>query len=298
MREVGDEGELVADECRAVTAKGTPATPVSTVFFEWNDFPYLGVEAHANTQYGYQTKTYVCTSQTVDARLCAADQMGMWFGDPNGVQTSIEQSFLVFSPEQPIHNVKYDVKKTGYYCAAAVQLLNSSALSPGVAHENARVDLEFVNKFKGDLPASEHPRLTFAMALTIVYMALTLAWAGICYLNKHQLLPTQYFILAALGLALVDSASQWVRYSYMNGHAVEYSTMRSWVQNRFMTGFIRFCIVASSLLSAMRDTGCLLLMILVAYVLPPVTPQFHLADTATEKGSGSPATRWAYSASP
>lgn len=251
-----------------VTAQGSAATPLATVFYEWGDFPYLGVNAQANIRYGYHVRTYVCTTQAVDAHLCRPDQVGMWFGDPKGVASSIQQKFLVFSEDQPIHRVRYDVKRTGYYCAAAVQLLNASAIPAGmVRHSNAEVAIKFENAFKGNLAASEWPRLNLFMAMTIVYIALTFAWLCVCYFHRKHILLTQYFIAAALGLALVDAAFQWVKYSYMNRHFVDFTTMRDLGGRHSVTGFVRFSLIFSSLLSSARDTGCLVLLLLISCVI-------------------------------
>lgn len=109
-----------------------------------------------------QDKTeWICDEENINNNYCNSNQTGEFILQPNATDISkavlFTQAVHLKDPGLPI---KYDIKKTGYYC------VGTSAFSPGDV-EYAAV-LEFRNAY-GELPASEIAKLPFYGGITIVY---------------------------------------------------------------------------------------------------------------------------------
>lgn len=151
----------------------------------------------------------MCTPSAVNNGLCTAENLGAFITTlPEGVQlsdTSIYTAPLTlgstssnttttirspsFSSRQVIPGIRYDIKRTGYYCVGTVPVVPSAAEDATSTSFTGVVDFE--NVFDGHLPASEYPKVVFYFTLAIVYVFLGLAWGVSCWMNRRDLLAIQ-----------------------------------------------------------------------------------------------------------
>ncbi|TDL28022.1 hypothetical protein BD410DRAFT_739394 [Rickenella mellea] len=121
--------------------------------------------------------------------------------------------------EQPI---QYQVRKTGYYCAAIVPvtvLTEQSQSSTDVSfHPSYRGSVHFHNVFHGELPATDYPKVNFYFSLFLVYTVLGGAWGWLCWKHKEDLLPMQYYLSSLVGFLIIEMVANWAYYRYLNAH--------------------------------------------------------------------------------
>ncbi|PPQ63791.1 hypothetical protein CVT24_004333 [Panaeolus cyanescens] len=133
-------------------------------------------------------------------------------------QTTIPSSG-VLSYTSPIH---YPVPKTGFYCVAAIPVTVESttkrADSDVPFHPSYRGTILFKNTFDGELSASDYPKITFYLAMFVLYSLFSVYWAWLCYQNMQDLLPLQYYLSGLLGLLVIEMFANWAYYRYLNAH--------------------------------------------------------------------------------
>ncbi|TVY26005.1 Membrane protein [Lachnellula hyalina] len=146
----------------------------SMIIFEWKDFDLIGVPEvdTAKTE-------WICDEENIQNGYCSSEQTGQFILQPNATEISknalFTQAVHLKDPGLPI---KYDIKKTGYYC------VGTSAFSPGNV-EYAAV-LEFRNAY-GELPASEIAKLPFYGGITIVYAVIGVFWGFLYAQHRHDI---------------------------------------------------------------------------------------------------------------
>ncbi|KAF8973663.1 lung seven transmembrane receptor-domain-containing protein [Flammula alnicola] len=121
---------------------------------------------------------------------------------------------------EPIH---YPVKKTGFYCVAAIPVTvqgSSSRRSDTDVpfHPSYTGSVLFKNTFNGQLPATDYPKVNFYFTMFIVYATFGVVWAWFCYRHIHELLPIQYYLSGLVGLLVIEMLANWVYYRYLNAH--------------------------------------------------------------------------------
>ena len=142
--------------------------------------------------------------------------------------------------------IHYNVRKTGYYCVGTslfhyyhvhVHKRPSPALVPvtilssdtaGKRQDSTDVPFHpkydgtvlFKNKFDGQLPATDYPKVNFYLAMLLVYVVFASAWGLLCYRHVQDLLPiqvcalstpechpdlgTQYYLSGLVGFLVVE----------------------------------------------------------------------------------------------
>ncbi|WFC93983.1 hypothetical protein MBRA1_000610 [Malassezia brasiliensis] len=130
----------------------------------------------------------------------------------------------------------------------------------------------FHNIFKGNLPAAEHPKLLFYGVMTLVYLALGLAWLSLCTIHREQIVTVQYFISAMIAFLFVEMACEWLFYAYYNNHEIDFLRFNSVDKNAAVTGMARFLLVLTSILGAARDSLSFFLLLIVSMGYGVVRP--------------------------
>jgi len=124
--------------------------------------------------------------------------------------------------------------------------------------------VEFFNKFKGNLPAAEYPKLNFYFAMTIAYIALGIYWISLCIKHRDEMLTVQYFISGTIAFLVVEMAAQWMYYYYLNGHLIDFFRIREVNNHTGVTAMARFLLVLTSILDAGRNSVSFFLLLIVA----------------------------------
>ncbi|TVY62696.1 Membrane protein PTM1, partial [Lachnellula suecica] len=175
----------------------------SLIIFEWKDFHLIGVP-EADT-----TKTeWICDDENISNGYCNSNQTGEFILQPNATEISKAdihtQAVHLKDPGLPI---KYEIKKTGYYC------VGTSAFSPGDVEYGAV--LVFRNAY-GELPASEIAKLPFYGGITIVYAVIGVFWGFLYVQHRHDILPVQNYITAIIIFLVIEMLMTWGFYDYLN----------------------------------------------------------------------------------
>ena len=94
---------------------------------------------------------------------------------------------------------------TRYASPAAVPVTILSSDTVGARQDSTDVPFHpkydgtvlFKNKFEGQLPATDYPKVNFYLAMLLVYVLFASAWGWLCYQHAQELLPIQ--VRAPLG---------------------------------------------------------------------------------------------------
>ncbi|TKY89485.1 hypothetical protein EX895_002016 [Sporisorium graminicola] len=267
--------------------KGATGT-VATMFYEFADFDKLGKLSDDRDAFGYQLKSYICTPNAVTEKLCTTAQLGSFIVDEShGKASTVQLQRMDFgpsgSPEET--TLRYNVTKTGYYCFGAtevpLQTLETAASGKGDVSVHAAFEgrVEFFNKFKGNLPAAEYPKLNFYFAMTVAYIALGSYWLSLCIKHKDEILTVQYFISGTIAFLVVEMASQWIYYYYLNAHLIDFFRVREVNGHTSVTAVARFLLVLTSILDAGRNSVSFFLLLIVAMGYGVIRPSIGAVMT-------------------
>ncbi|CBQ68875.1 related to PTM1-member of the major facilitator superfamily [Sporisorium reilianum SRZ2] len=265
-------------------SKGT----VATMFYEFADFDKLGKPSNDKDAFGYQLKSYVCTPNAITENLCTKEQLGNFIVDESrGKATTVQLQRMDFgaSGSSEEKTLRYNVTKTGYYCFGAtevpLQTLETAASGKGDVSVHAAFDgrVEFFNKFKGNLPAAEHPKLNFYFVMTLAYIALGVYWLSLCIRHKDEILTVQYFISGTIAFLVVEMAVQWIYYYYLNAHLIDFFRIRQVNGQTGVTAVARFLLVLTSILDAGRNSLSFFLLLIVAMGYGVIRPSIGAVMT-------------------
>ncbi|KAK0530031.1 hypothetical protein OC835_004144 [Tilletia horrida] len=254
---------------------------VANVFYEWSDFGALGkADATTADRFGFALKSYVCTDAAAAQGLCDKAQLGQFI--VNGDAPTMRTQKVDFSQTPAPYQLEYPVTKDGFYCTANVPLsvstLNGTAtpsLTYGAAtgdHAKYSGKVTFTNKFNGNLPAAEYPKLAFYGFLTLAYLVMGIVWLTLSIMHRSELLTVQHFLSLTILFLIVEMAVQFGYYAYLNATDVDFFTIRSASNNGFVTTFARALLVLSSVLDAARNSISLFLLLIVSMGYGVVRP--------------------------
>ncbi|KAI0319773.1 lung seven transmembrane receptor-domain-containing protein [Amylostereum chailletii] len=122
--------------------------------------------------------------------------------------------------------IQYLVRKTGYYCVAVIPV---TVLQPSSTPQLTRQDsievhpsytgtVLFRNKFNGQLPATDYPKVNFYGAMLVVYLLMAAIWGWMCYKHITEILPIQYYLSCLVGFLVLEMVANLAYYRYLNAH--------------------------------------------------------------------------------
>ncbi|KAI5475999.1 transmembrane receptor [Pseudohyphozyma bogoriensis] len=204
---------------------------LALVVFEWSDAKYLGINQGGGTAENEwnSERVYICTLDALSASLCTEDKLGQFITTPATLpeDTSIFTASVRFDAvasapvskeDAALHTgpYRYEVTKTGYYCVGTVPVTLEAA-SYNTSFSGV---VDFENVFGGHLPSGEYPKVAFYFWLTIAYAVVGVIWAILCFQQRRDLLPIQYYISATIGFLIFEIFMVYRYYDYLNevGH--------------------------------------------------------------------------------
>ncbi|KAI5450888.1 hypothetical protein NCC49_002628 [Naganishia albida] len=153
--------------------------------------------------------------------------------------------------------ITYAVPKTGYYCVGVVPVtLVTSKRS--AEHAEYAGSVLFKNVFEGELPAAEYPKIGFYGFLSVVYALLAAGWGYLCFQNRRELLPMQYYISGTIVFLVMEMLANFAYYRYIN-------------KNGGGSGSMAFLFVVAAL-NAARNSLSFFLLLITSMGLSVVTP--------------------------
>ncbi|SNX86165.1 related to PTM1 - member of the major facilitator superfamily [Melanopsichium pennsylvanicum] len=255
---------------------------VATMFYEFADFDKLGKYSGDKDAFGFSLKSYICTAKAVQEALCKNEDMGNFIVDEStgkAKTVQLERLELGSTGSKEEKTLRYNVTETGYYCFAEVPLLsledNPNGAGDLSVHASFTGRVEFFNSFKGNLPAAEYPKLNFYFTMTIAYIALGAYWLWLCIKHKDQLLTVQYFISGTIAFLVIEMAAQWIYYSYLNNHLIDFFRIREVNGATSVTAVARFLLVLTSVLDAGRNSVSFFLLLIVAMGYGVIRPNLE-----------------------
>ncbi|GAA98706.1 uncharacterized protein L969DRAFT_83759 [Mixia osmundae IAM 14324] len=224
-------------------------------------------------------RTYICTGAANAAGLCEESQLGQFIvSAPANTSTSIYTRAVQFggmiSNSGPFI---YNITKTGFYCVGTVPLSSSSAPAAGyqdapASDEPADLALrasygpatvftgvvDFQNVFKGNLPASEYPKVAFYCVLTFLYSFVGIGWGALCVKNRRDLLPIQHYVSGTIVFLIFEMFVLWSYTAYLNTSS--------------NIAVARFLLVFVAMVNAARNSASFFLLLITCMGFSVVKP--------------------------
>ncbi|KAF3483449.1 PTM1 [Arthroderma uncinatum] len=219
---------------------------MSLVMFEWKDEDLIGRNLAAKD--GMTQKKLICDAPSVDAKLCAQNELGSFILAPNATDKAKSPLISLAVNMTDPKPIKYPVSKSGFYCVTTYPFTDGLEYHGVVTFRNAY----------GELPATQVPKLPFYGGLTILYALMGVFWGFLYAQHRHDILPVQNYITAIIVFLVVEQLITWGFYDY---------------QNRYGSNAVsKVLMVIVSILSAGRNSFSFFLLLIVCMGYGVVKP--------------------------
>lgn len=180
---------------------------LSVAIYDFQDYLHLGVNLVDGT------KQYVCDDYAVGADLCSEDDLGKFIiktesYDPYTKENkTLVNPIMTFSQDfTGLHDTKYPVTKTGFYCVTVFTSSNDVKFDAVVNFRNAY----------GHLAGSEINKLPLYGLLAVGYVIAMALYFFAFWKHKHELLPLQKYLLAFYVFLTAETIFVWAYYDIKN----------------------------------------------------------------------------------
>ena len=233
--------ELVADDPGLIVA-----------IFDFQDFQHLGVTLPNDERYN------ICDEYAIDSKLCNETQRNQFivqeevFDIETGTNRTLAHPIMTFSQNSVgLHDTKYPITKTGYYCVTAFTYSETTIFKAVTNFRNAY----------GHLPAAEINKLPLYGLLSICYVIAMALYSFAFWKHKHELLPLQKYILGFFVFLTAEVIFIWAYYDLKNEKGV--------------TAGINVYMVFLSILTAGKVTFSFFLLLIVGLGYGIVFPKLN-----------------------
>ncbi|CUS20557.1 LAQU0S01e09340g1_1 [Lachancea quebecensis] len=179
---------------------------VSVAILDFQDYEHLGIDSGEKTY-------YICSDTAIEKGLCTEEHKNEYlfedviFDSETSENKTMAASIQTFyQTETGLHNAKYPVKSTGYYCV--------------ITHtENVDAKFDAVVNFRnafGQLPAAEINNLPLYGLLAIFYVVAMALYSFAFWKHKNEILPVQKYLLAFFAFLTVEQIFIWAYYDIKN----------------------------------------------------------------------------------
>lgn len=125
-----------------------------------------------------------------------------------------------------------------YIAIVPVTVMSTARASTDVPfHPSYSGKVLFINKFDGQLAASDYPKVNFYLIMFLAYLTLGAAWGWICWQNRDELLPIQYYLSSLVGFLIIEMVASWGKFQQLHTkrvwhrkHSVLSLYERSWAE--------------------------------------------------------------------
>ncbi|CAR30927.1 hypothetical protein ZYGR_0P02310 [Zygosaccharomyces rouxii] len=229
---------------------GDPGVVVA--IFDFQDYEHLGVEVSEGVHH------YICDDYAISKGYCKEDKKDQFIVqdvayDPyTGANKTLANKVMSFSQNAAgLHDKKYPVTKTGYYCVLGFSKSDSTKYQAVVNFRNAY----------GHLAASEINKLPLYGLLAIGYVVAMALYSFAFWRHKHELLPLQKYLLAFFVFLTAEAIFVWAYYNIQN--------------EKGDTAGIKVYMVFLSILTAAKVTFSFFLLLLIALGYGIVYPKLN-----------------------
>ncbi|QLQ80200.1 hypothetical protein HG537_0D02010 [Torulaspora globosa] len=220
--------------------------------FDFQDFEHLGAVLPDGSKY------YICDDYAIELGLCDESYKNEFIVkeiayDPITDQNvTLSNQIMTFSQKtEGLHDTKYPVKETGYYCVTAFTRSSSTKFKATVNFRNAY----------GHLAASEVNKMPLYGLLAIGYVVAMALYSFAFWKHKHELLALQKYLLAFFVFLTAETIFIWAYYSIKN--------------EKGDTAGLKVYMVFLSILTAGKVTFSFFLLLIVALGYGIVYPKLN-----------------------
>lgn len=225
---------------------------VIVAIFDFQDYEHLGVETEGGHSY------YICDDYAINKGYCKEDKKDQFIVrevayDPYTEQNrTLANKVMSFSQnKEGLHEQKYPITKTGYYCVLGLTKSDSTTFEAVANFRNAY----------GHLAASEINKLPLYGLLAISYVVAMSLYSFAFWRHKHELLPLQKYLLAFFVFLTAEAIFVWAYYNIQN--------------EKGDTAGIKVYMVFLSILTAGKITFSFFLLLLIALGYGIVYPKLN-----------------------
>lgn len=220
--------------------------------FDFQDYEHLGADLPDGSKY------YICDDYALELELCDESHKNEFIVtkvayDPfSGKNRTLANDIMTFAQKtEGLHDTKYPVKQTGYYCIAAFPRSSSTKFKATVNFRNAY----------GHLAASEVNKMPLYGLLAIGYVVAMALYSFAFWKHKHELLALQKYLLAFFVFLTAETIFVWAYYSIKN--------------EKGDTAGLKVYMVFLSILTAGKVTFSFFLLLIVALGYGIVYPKLN-----------------------
>ncbi|KAH3899895.1 lung seven transmembrane receptor family protein SCDLUD_004198 [Saccharomycodes ludwigii] len=185
---------------------------ISVIIFDYEDYLHIGKEIPGTNG----ELKYICDDYAVDLGLCDSDDKGNFlieeapvYNPDTDENTTLSAEIYTFHQSKTgLHEVKYQVKKTGYYCVDTFSADGDDNLKYSSV-------VNFRNAF-GHLPASEINKLPLYGILAVAYAVAMFLYLFAFWKHRHELLPLQKYLLGFFVFLTAETIFVWAYYDIRN----------------------------------------------------------------------------------
>ncbi|CCC67032.1 hypothetical protein NCAS_0A04740 [Naumovozyma castellii] len=180
---------------------------VIVAIYDFQDYIHLGVKLPSGDMY------YTCDDYTIDLGYCDESNRDEFivndvvYNPFTKTNTSLVNPVMTFSQKDlGLHDVKYPVKKTGFYCVTVFTSASDTKFKAMVNFRNAY----------GNLAGSEINKLPLYGLLAVAYVVAMCLYSFAVWKHKHELLPLHKYLLAFFIFLTVETIFVWAYYDLKN----------------------------------------------------------------------------------
>lgn len=180
---------------------------LSVAIYDFQDYLHLGVRLEDGN------KQFLCDDYAISAELCEEKDYGRFIIqnsiiDPfTGKNSTLSNPIMTFHQNTTgLHETKYPVTKTGFYCVTVFSSSEDIKFSGVVNFRNAY----------GHLSGSEINKLPLYGLLAVGYGISMALYTFAFWKHKHELLPLQKYLLAFYIFLTVETIFVWAYYDIKN----------------------------------------------------------------------------------
>lgn len=180
---------------------------ISVAIYDFQDYIHLGASL------GDGSKQYVCDDYAVSAELCTEDDLGKFIVQQEAYNPYTKENRTLVNPIMTfsqdftgLHDTKYPVSKTGFYCVTVFTSSKDVKFNAVVNFRNAY----------GHLAGSEINKLPLYGLLAVGYVIAMALYFFSFWKHKHELLPLQKYLLAFYVFLTAETIFVWAYYDIKN----------------------------------------------------------------------------------
>lgn len=249
----GKKDPFISFNLKKISGMSDDSDPgIVVAIYDFQDFEHLGAELPDGEMY------YICDGYAIDIGICEEENRDEFIiqdvvYDPyTSTNKSLANPIMTFpQSEVGLHDTRYPIKETGFYCVTAFRSSSSTKFNAVVNFRNAY----------GHLAGTEINKLPLYGLLAVAYVVAMALYSFAFWKHKHELLPLQKYLLAFFVFLTAETIFVWAYYDLKN--------------EKGNTAGIKVYMVFLSILTAGKVTFSFFLLLIIALGYGIVYPKLN-----------------------